>query len=138
MGELKELYMMFTAYEFSFLIPLSSVKSVMGGGEDSGQLPVLDFGFLTGDSAAQERRYQLLLETRGRELILKVDGVEGIQAVAQERITKLPSKVINENNRYLCSAVRMEGEEGAELPAFTVDPDILYEMTEETRGSDGA
>lgn len=128
MEVLKHLYMLFSAHGISFLIPLSSVKSVANGMEDMGELPVLDFVLLAGGTAADMRKYQLVVKNEEDLLILRVDDVVGIVEVSEKQMMKFPVSLTSDNNRYLCSIARMWSDKDGEYPAYIVEPCALYEM----------
>lgn len=128
MEELENLYMLFSAHDISFLIPLFCVKSVVNGMEDMGELPVLDFVVLAGGTAVDMRKYQLVVKNEENLLILRVDNVVGIVEVSEKQMMKFPVSLTNDNNRYLCSIARMWSDKDGEYPAYIVEPCKLFEM----------
>ena len=128
MEESENLYMLFSAYDISFLIPLFCVKSVVDGMEDMGDLPVLDFAVLAGGIAADMRKYQLVVQNGEDILILKVDDIVGIVEVLEKQIIEFPVELANDNNRYLRAIARMWSDKGGEYPAYIIEPCVLYEM----------
>lgn len=130
MEDLKRLYMLFTAYGFDFLAPLSSVRSVVSGKEDMGELKALDLVGLLGGEAADTRTYQLVLQSGDELLTLKVDSVAGIEEIAEGQIMSVPESLRNESNRYLSAIVRLVRDEKGEYPAYIVNPCVLNDMAE--------
>lgn len=126
MGDQQQEYLVFLADEVHYLIPLSWVDRISERKKKKGKTALIDFAGLT--SPGQERKQQEYLILADEERAgFSADKVLGIQTLDKRAFLSLKEPVLNETNRYLEAAVILQTEQGDEVLAYVLKPEILKE-----------
>lgn len=122
MEELDDMYLMFTADELRFLMPLGRVLKVVEQSADTGQLPVLNFAeLISGHRSVNGKGYIILTESGEEQFGLSVENVEGICRAETGQTFSLPRAVKSESNNYLRAVVSVG--DASDL-AYILDPSV--------------
>lgn len=104
-------YMLFQTEGLNFLISVDQLEFVKSGIQENGDIPVYDFGFITGlRSYEQTNPYHLVLKTQKEPFAISVDSVKGILGVSCEECIDLKPPVIWTGNKYLDKVIYLENE----------------------------
>ena len=126
MGDQQQEYLVFLADEVHYLIPLSWVDRISERKEKKGRTALIDFAGLTGSGLERKQQEYLILADEERAAF-SADKVLGIQTLDKRAFLSLKEPVLNETNRYLEAAVILQTEQGDEVLAYVLKPEILKE-----------
>lgn len=126
MGDQQQEYLAFLADEVHYLIPLSWVDRISERKEKKGRTALIDFAGLTGSGQERKQQEYLILADEERAAF-SADKVLGIQTLDKRAFLSLKEPVLNETNRYLEAAVILQTEQGDEVLAYVLKPEILKE-----------
>ena len=126
MGDQQQEYLAFLADEVHYLIPLSWVDRISERKKKKGKTALIDFAGLTSPGQEQKQQEYLILADEERAGF-SADKVLGIQTLDKRAFLSLKEPVLNETSRYLEAAVILQTEQGDEVLAYVLKPEILKE-----------